>query len=151
MLTEADLDQDTWPHWPSCPTPVFTHLSAWGGRAVGDTDAGLGAPVGSCTPGPVCGWRPHASHCPLLSGCGFLKTTFLRDFLCYKICRLEVVSSVFAKVQPLPQSNFRVSQQPHEETTHIVGHLQSLHPHSPRQHFSVDSPALGSSFNGIIP
>lgn len=46
----------------------------------------------------------------------FSKTTFLRYFIYYKICQVEVVSSVFTKLcSHHHKSNFRMSQQPQKK------------------------------------
>lgn len=102
-MTEVGPDarglQDTWP--PRGPYPTRSRISrAWGGQGgAGDTDAGLGERLaGGVAPQGLCvGGAPRISLSPSFR-LRFSKTTFLRDFLCYKICRLEVVSSVFAKV-----------------------------------------------------
>lgn len=135
------------PTGPLAPARVHASLRPGEGRVAGDTDAGLGAPRGgSCTP-RACVWGGPPTHLTIPSfRLRFCKTTFLRDFLCYKICRLEVVSSVFAKVCSRHHSlTLECLNSPRRNHAHCWSPAVPSSPQPQATLFSVDSPVLGSS------
>lgn len=94
--------QDTWPPRAILPYPLGTHLSGQGGPGSGRTDTGTldfehlvrGCVCfqGLCVRGSPTYFTVPSFRLP------FSKTTFLRYFIYYKICQVEVVSSVFTKL-----------------------------------------------------
>ena len=107
VIAEVNLDapgglQDTWPPRVILPPPPCARISLGPGRAgqretwTLDLEHLVG--WGSCT-SRACVWGGSPTYLTVPSFMlRFSKTTFLRYFLCYKICKLEVVSSVFAKL-----------------------------------------------------
>ena len=152
LWTEVDLDapggfRTPGPHGPSCPSPCARISQARGGQGGGRHGRWTGsASWGELHSQGLCvGWPPTHLTIPSFR-LRFCKTTFLRDFLCYKICRLEVVSSVFAKVCSRHHSlTLECLNSPRRNHAHCWSPAVPSSPQPQATLFSVDSPVLGSS------
>ena len=123
--------QDTWPLRAILPYPLGTHLSgSREDRAAGEQTLEHWTSStwwGVLCASRACVWGSSPTYLTVHSfRMPFSKTSFLRYFIYYKICKVEVVSSVFTKLCSHHHSLIL------ECLNSPRRNHQSLNPHSPR-------------------